>query len=186
MAFLENYWIKEQGKTVSESELGRKKEQIIEKSSDKKEAALVDVSKQATTESDPNATKPVRPRKDTSLEPKSSVSLYTIIAKEDCTILQWSHADIETLMQRSTDMRAAMTRAMAAAIVGKVINFTVSNANRPSWTSWLSDWKQADGTRISVDSVSEQETVSTAKENDAELQAIDERLPQYPIRKFRE
>lgn len=34
--------------------------------------------------------------------------------------MRWSHADMEALMARSTDLRAAMTRAMTAAIVGKV------------------------------------------------------------------
>lgn len=65
--------------------------------------------------------------------------------------MRWSHADMEALMARSTDLRAAMTRAMTAAIVGKVINFTVSKSSAlPTWSTWLDDWKHNAGARISV------------------------------------
>lgn len=50
---------------------------------------------------------------------KASRCMYTIVAAEDCLVLRWSHEDMQALMQKSTDMRAALTRAMTAAVVGK-------------------------------------------------------------------
>ena len=71
------------------------------------------------------------------------LSLYSIVAHEDCCVLSWSHEDMEQLMHGSTDLRAALTRAMTSALVGKVVNLTVSRTNQGSgrWSSWLSDWK---------------------------------------------
>lgn len=72
--------------------------------------------------------------------PRTGKSLYTIVATNDCELLRWSFDDMEALFGRSTDIRAAMTRAMTSAIVGKVINFTVSRKNRmPNWTTWLDE-----------------------------------------------
>ena len=70
-------------------------------------------------------------------------AIYTIVAQSDCEVLVWSFADIEALLKSSTDLRASMTRAMTAPIVGKVINFTVSMGNSRGWTSWLNDWKNS-------------------------------------------
>lgn len=54
-------------------------------------------------------------------------AMYTIVALEDdTTVLAWSHADMQSLMNRSSDMRAALSRAMTAAIVSKVVGFTMS------------------------------------------------------------
>ena len=46
-------------------------------------------------------------------------------------------------MHSSADLRAGLTRAMTAAIVGKVIQFTMSRsaAIPTSWSAWLDDWK---------------------------------------------
>ena len=80
-------------------------------------------------------------------------AIYTIIAEEDCSVMKWSHEDMEGLMDISNDMRAALTRAMTTALVGKVINMTVSRSTTmqlPSWTKWLSDWTHSDGARVQV------------------------------------
>jgi CRP-like cAMP-binding protein len=79
-------------------------------------------------------------------------AIYTIIGEEDCTVMKWSHEDMEGLMNSSNDMRAALTRAMTSALVGKVVNMTVSRSTNqlPSWTKWLSDWKYSDGARVQV------------------------------------
>ena len=71
------------------------------------------------------------------------LSMYTIVAAQDCILLQWTHDDMEQLMNRSNDMRAALTRAMTAAIVGKVVKFSVSKSSSllPTWSTWLDDWK---------------------------------------------
>ena len=89
-------------------------------------------------------------------------AIYTITAASDCEVLVWSYEDIEELMKSSTDLRASMTRAMTAPIVGKVINFTVSMGNKKgAWATWLDDWKNSGGnTRVEVkqaDENSEQE-----------------------------
>lgn len=90
---------------------------------------------------------------DVSLEGRRSkwgAAIYTIVAASDCEVLAWSHDDIEQLMMESTDIRASMTRAMTAPIVGKVINFTLSIGNQPkTWSTWLDDWKYS-GARVNV------------------------------------
>lgn len=69
-------------------------------------------------------------------------AMYTIVAEvDDTTVLAWSHDDMQTLLDRSADMRAALTRAMTAAIVSKVVGFTHSRkaASASPWSSvsWL-------------------------------------------------
>lgn len=74
------------------------------------------------------------------------VAFYSIVAKEDCEVYAWSHDDMEKLMESSTDMRAALTRAMSLAVVGKVVNLTVSRTHQSSpWSVWLKDWKVGSG-----------------------------------------
>jgi CRP-like cAMP-binding protein len=106
---------------------------------------------------------------------KSDRNMFTIIAKEDCTLLRWTFDEMEHLMERSTDMRSALTRAMASAIVGKVINFTVSRSRRHPWSAWLGDWNNTDGARVFVD-----ESDSSADEDASPT----EQLPSPVIKKF--
>lgn len=93
-------------------------------------------------------------------------AIYTIEAASDCEVLVWSHDDVEALMKSSTDLRASMTRAMTAPIVGKVINFTVSMGNRKgTWATWLNDWsKKGDNTEVHV----EQKEETPGKEEELE------------------
>jgi CRP-like cAMP-binding protein len=111
----------------------------------------------------------------------SKRSMYTIVAQEDCTVLRWSHRDMAALMEKSTDMRAALTRAMTAAIVGKVINFTVSrSAGARTWSTWLDDWKHPAAEAVQI------ETKRDAKDDEDDKEDVpDEGLPHYPIKKFR-
>jgi CRP-like cAMP-binding protein len=103
-------------------------------------------------------------------------SMHTIVAQEDCVVLRWKHADMERLMEKSTDMRAALTRAMTAAIVGKVINFTVSRSKAAqTWGTWLSDWKYNAGAEVYIDEDGKPSTEGSNPEN----------LPNYPIKQFR-
>lgn len=83
---------------------------------------------------------------------KAEAAIYTIVCDEDCTVLSWSHEDMAELMGSSTDLRSALTRAMTSALVGKVVNLTISRTQRgmPMWSSWLSDWRSQDGTRVSL------------------------------------
>lgn len=87
----------------------------------------------------------------------SSVSeayIYSIIATTDCTVMSWSFEEMETLMKSSTDLRAALTRAMSSALVGKVVNLTVSRTHNTKvpWLEWLKDWKSRDGSSVEVQS----------------------------------
>lgn len=85
------------------------------------------------------------------VSPRSRNAMYTIVATENCVLLEWTHRDMEELMSRSIDMRAAMTRAMTAAIVGKVINFTVARTiTSPTWSAWLYDWSHNAGAKVEV------------------------------------
>lgn len=75
-------------------------------------------------------------------------ALHTILAEDDCELRCWSHKKMEEVMKTSADMRAAMTRSMTAAVVGKVVNFTVSKSQKatqeqPTWSTWLEEGKQS-------------------------------------------
>jgi CRP-like cAMP-binding protein len=93
-----------------------------------------------------------RDEKDMAKSPKLGlgISMYTIVADDDCIVMSWSHDEIADLMESSTDLRAALTRAMTSAVVGKVVNLTVSHSEpeMPRWSSWLSEWKN--GARVQV------------------------------------
>jgi CRP-like cAMP-binding protein len=114
MTFLEAYWIKEQSKHQP-AHIGEKEEEPEEKKDDAAAATAVEKKGKASDEVE---TKPFKVVARAPPKLKASKALYTIIAKEDCTILRWSHADLESVMERSTDLRAAMTRAMSSAILG--------------------------------------------------------------------
>mmetsp|Transcript_19230 Transcript_19230/g.41331 ORF Transcript_19230/g.41331 Transcript_19230/m.41331 type:complete len:550 (-) Transcript_19230:1213-2862(-) len=105
-------------------------------------------------------------------------SLYNIVAREDSTLMRWKHEDMEAVMATSNDMRGSMTRAMTAAIVGKVINFTVSRrTSQPTntWSSWLLDRTAQDkDTQIKV---------ATSTSSRASMDT-EESPPGGPIKKF--
>jgi len=83
---------------------------------------------------------------------KSAGAIYTITCDEDCKVLSWSHEDMATLMGMSADLRSGLTRAMTSALVGKVVNLTVSKTNQglPLWSKWLSHWNSADGVEVKL------------------------------------
>ena len=114
--------------------------------------------------------------------------MCTIVASEDCLVLRWSHGDMEELMAKSTDMRAALTRAMTAAVVGKVISFTVSRSKTPpTWSSWLEDWQNNAGARVQISTGEETGDNSDDDDDDNESQSVPpprENLPSYPIKRF--
>ena len=118
---------------------------------------------------------------------KASHSMYTIVAAEDCVVLRWSHQDLQTLMAKSTDMRAALTRAMTAAVVGKVIQFTVSRSktNHNTWSSWLPDWKHNAGASVQISTTPNNNHQSEDDEDDEEETPPRENLPSYAIQRFR-
>jgi CRP-like cAMP-binding protein len=125
-------------------------------------------------------------------EAKTDYSMYTIVAVEDCTVLEWSHQDMQALMERSTDLRAALTRALSSAVVGKVINFTISKSQaHRSWSQWLDDWKNSDGATIQVRDGDDAAAAAAAAAAESAKQPtkigdplVAEALPTHPIKKF--
>jgi CRP-like cAMP-binding protein len=96
--------------------------------------------------------------KDSHLESRRQglgISMYSIVAAEDCTVMSWSHSDLEELMEISTDLRAALTRAMTSSLVGKIVNLTLSRKEGMvnDWSGWLADWKHNDGASVQVRSL---------------------------------
>ena len=71
------------------------------------------------------------------VSPRPNVLTYK--TTKDSTLLQWTFDDLAQLLDSGSDMRSNMTRAMTAAVVGKVVNYTVDKSNepRPNWMSWL-------------------------------------------------
>jgi hypothetical protein len=53
--------------------------------------------------------------------------MFNISANTDDTIVMvWTHEDMAALLEKSSDLRDVLTRALTAAIVGKVVAFTAS------------------------------------------------------------
>lgn len=103
--------------------------------------------------------------------PASTVGLaiHTIVANtDDCELLCWKHSDLDALMHKSADLRSALTRSMTAAIVGKVINLTVSRSvgSLPTWSTWLDDWKGTDAARVNVVSSEDKSAAFTVERQD--------------------
>ncbi|KAL3791112.1 hypothetical protein HJC23_012097 [Cyclotella cryptica] len=76
-------------------------------------------------------------------ESKTKVmALSTIVAAGDVEVIEWTFEDMEALMKTSSYMQGALTRAMTAAIVGKVANFMMSKQTvMPSVAALLDNWK---------------------------------------------
>ena len=123
----------------------------------------------------------------------SKEALYTIVAVQDSVVMRWKHEDMQALLAKSPDLRGAMTRAMTAAIVGKVINFTVSRRAskhggqpqpQPHWSNWLRDWTPTnDGARVQVQK--DVAAIASAVEDQQDNHNKDvESPPGGPVKKF--
>ena len=68
-------------------------------------------------------------------------AILSYIATEDSTVYEFEHEKLTKVLQDSADMRAAVTRVMTAAVVGKVVNLYVSkvDADKSLWQKWLED-----------------------------------------------
>jgi len=125
MALLERVWLKEQGRSSSSSNsnasnnISRKKSKsngsngeqqrkVTPSNSGTTPATTVKEKKDRPPETTPSPP-PIPPPTQAPASPqfKASHSMYTIVAQEDCTVLRWSHDDMQELMEKSTDMRAA-------------------------------------------------------------------------------
>ena len=123
----------------------------------------------------------------------SKEALYTIVAVQDSVVMRWKHEDMQALLAKSPDLRGAMTRAMTAAIVGKVINFTVSRRAskhggqpqpQPHWSNRLRDWTPTnDGARVQVQK--DVAAIASAVEDQQDNHNKDvESPPGGPVKKF--
>lgn len=90
--------------------------------------------------------------------PYKYCAISTIVAAEDIEVIEWSFKDLEVVMKSSSDIQGSLTRAMTAAIVGKVLNFMVSRTSAlPSWATWLDNWKNSGPRHSKVEELDEEE-----------------------------
>ena len=137
MAFLKQFWEKEQRSIIQHSE----EKAAVSEANDKQVKGKVDWN--AKLKSMPSG----------GGSGIHEAFIYSIIATEDCTVMAWTHEEMEELMKSSTDLRAALTRAMSSALVGKVVNLTISRGNNSGklpWLDWVKDWKSKDGTSVEI------------------------------------
>lgn len=78
----------------------------------------------------------------TSDETKWYRAVTTVVAVEDVELIEWSFTDMEMVMKSSRDIQDSLTRAMTAAIVGKVVNLMAERQSAmPKLSTWLDHWK---------------------------------------------
>ena len=69
-------------------------------------------------------------------------AVSTVVAVEDVELIEWSFTDMEMVMKSSRDIQDSLTRAMTAAIVGKVVNLMAQRQSAmPKLSTWLDHWK---------------------------------------------
>lgn len=123
MAFLQSIWVKDHSMKQPSSPVAEKDEKKDEISS-KKEDSVKTIC-DSLNEGKPN-----------------TIALSTIVAVDDVEVIEWSFEDMEALMKTSGYMQGALTRAMTAAIVGKVANFMMSKqVGLPTVAALLDNWK---------------------------------------------
>ena len=75
---------------------------------------------------------------------QSYCAISTIVAVEDIELIEWSFEDMEAVMKTSRELQDSITRAMTAAIVGKVVNFMVSRQSAmPKFSTLMDNWKSS-------------------------------------------
>ena len=91
-------------------------------------------------------------------EPNMYCAISTIVAVEDIEVIEWSFEDMQKVMKSSRYIQDALTRAMTAAIVGKVVNFMVSRQSAiPKWSTLLDNWKHGSPRNEEDEEMSESE-----------------------------
>mmetsp|Transcript_9156 Transcript_9156/g.18405 ORF Transcript_9156/g.18405 Transcript_9156/m.18405 type:complete len:496 (+) Transcript_9156:179-1666(+) len=107
------------------------KKKISEGGRNIKSTAIASITKSGSQEDDTDSTTTTELR-----------FMSTIVAVEEVEIIEWSFDEMRKLLKVSNDMKGAITRAMTAAIVGKVVNFMVSRqAAMPQWSTMLDNWR---------------------------------------------
>jgi hypothetical protein len=63
---------------------------------------------------------------------------------------------------------------MTSAVVGKVVNMTVSrNRALPKWSTWLTDWSREDGAQVNVERIDMLTEEATEKEESTEAAELE-------------
>ena len=123
MAFLQSLWVKDHALKRPPFPVADKDDKVEEASSTKEEKVTTICD--SLNEGKPNA-----------------MALSTIVAVDDVEIIEWTFDDMNELMKTSGYMQGALTRAMTAAIVGKVANFMMSKqAGLPTVAALIDNWK---------------------------------------------
>lgn len=67
--------------------------------------------------------------------------LTYLVTKDSTLVFQWDFEELADLMRTSSELRSSVSRAMTAAVIGKVVNLYISktDANKPGWKQWLED-----------------------------------------------
>lgn len=87
-------------------------------------------------------------------------AILTIITAKDTELYEWDFKELADLLKTSSDLRTSVTRAMTAAVVGKVVNLYISRAGAEESSIWkkLSTWQYSQGTRdVRVNIVEEEQ-----------------------------
>jgi CRP-like cAMP-binding protein len=83
------------------------------------------------------------PQPDVEVRPPSATkkAILTYVATEDSTVYVFDNQELYKLLGTSNELRSAVTRAMTAAVVGKVVNLYLSkvDAEKSFWQKWLED-----------------------------------------------
>jgi len=69
------------------------------------------------------------------------IALLSYTASQDSVVLEWTHEDLAEILNSSVDIRGSLTRAMTAAVVGKVVNLYTSKAVMTEPGAWW-HWKK--------------------------------------------
>jgi CRP-like cAMP-binding protein len=98
------------------------------------------------------------------LTSKASTSILTYIATQDSNVYSWDYEELSSLLDTSFDLRSAVTRAMTAALVGKVVNLYISNSDHEKhsldWIQWVKDyWSWPTGEVMKVNIVKENSNI---------------------------
>ena len=71
---------------------------------------------------------------------RTNKALLTYIANQDSTLYKWDFDELAALLATSAELRLAVTRAMTAAVLNKVVNLYVSKQDADTDTSLWKRW----------------------------------------------
>jgi hypothetical protein len=116
------------------------------------------------------------------VSPRPTILSYK--TTQDSTLLQWSFNEMAELLDTGADMRSNMTRAMTAAVVGKVVNYTVEKNNRAPdrpnhWMSWLTSGQTFQHSYGNDNVILEEKNIAIEDEDDDEIISVDEQGTEY-------